>query len=72
MKKKKNEPKFDNILQLARDDPTSTAGKKAVQDILDAFSPLIRTIGAKIPWNPLERKSALSHLYAMTQTYGLC
>ena len=58
---------FDDQLEYAIKHQKSKQAKLLNKKLL----PLVHVSGSKIPWGPLERRHALTHLYAMTQTFGL-
>lgn len=61
-----NEPNFDTILKEAQANPESAQARA----ILRVVSPLIRSVGRKIPYSPLERNHALTMMYSYTQYFG--
>lgn len=61
-----NSEQYDIDCNAAAVNPKGTAGKI----LRTKIGPLIRLTGGKVPWGPLERLGAVSHLYAMHHTFG--
>lgn len=61
-----NSEEFDVHCAVATKDPTSDEAKELVRQI----GPLIKLAGTQVPWGPLERLSAVHHLYAMYHMFG--
>ena len=61
-----NSDQFDVDCAIAQKDPTSEEAK----DLVRRLGPLIKLAGAQVPWGPLERLSAVHHLYALYHTFG--
>ena len=61
-----NEPGVLARLERCRADLASPDAKKLLKKIM----PLVNITGSKIPWGPLERKTATTHLYSMAQAVG--
>lgn len=59
-------PGFDDDLANAISEPEGPVAKK----LLRTITPLLRVVGRKIPYGPLERKSELPDVYAMQQRFG--
>ena len=61
-----NSQQFDVDCAIASQDPTSQEAKELVRRL----GPLIKLAGSHVPWGPLERLSAVHHLYALYHTFG--
>ena len=59
-----NEPGFSDKLNNCVKNPQGAEATELLKKIL----PLINITGSKIPWSPLERKAATTHLYSMAQS----
>ena len=61
-----NSDQFDVDCAIATQDPESQEAKELVRSL----GPFIKLAGAQVPWGPLERLSAVYHLYALYHTFG--
>lgn len=61
-----NSQQFDVDCAIATKDPSSQEAKELVRRL----GPLIKLAGSHVPWGPLERLSAVHHLYAYYHTFG--
>ncbi len=61
-----NSEQFDVDCAIATKDPSSQEAKELVRRL----GPLIKLAGSHVPWGPLERLSAVHHLYALYHTFG--
>ena len=62
-----NEPQFANQMKIAVDDPKSLEASNVKKHIL----PLLKTVGSKVKWSPIERKATLSRHYALYHALGM-
>ena len=61
-----NSQQFDVDCAIASKDSSSPEAKELVRRL----GPLIKLAGSHVPWGPLERLSAVHHLYALYHTFG--
>ena len=61
-----NSDKFAEDCAIATKDPNSAEAKELVRRL----GPLIKLAGTHVPWGPLERLSAVHHLYALYHSFG--
>ena len=62
-----NQEGFVNDLQTAILDPNSEEARRIKKNIL----PLVKILGSKVKWSPMERKSTLSRHYGLYHAFGL-
>ena len=62
-----NEDEFQEQLRIAVNDPLGQEARTISKTIL----PFLKIVGSKVKWSSFERSTALTHLYAMNQFFGM-